>query len=98
MDESSTQYELSKLVKPITDTQKKLKESIVSEFKPIRKGIQKALTFPQFSSFMAQDDSDDDDDQGTMHIGDIAEKYLQQFASTSGAVKPLDCSIKMARF
>ena len=32
---------------------------------------------------MAQEDSDDDDDQETMHKGDIAEKYLRLFASTS---------------
>ena len=47
--------------------------------KPIRKGTQKAIIFPQFPSIMAQEDSDDDDDQGTMHMGDIAEKYLRQF-------------------
>ena len=98
MGESSTQYEISKLFKPITDTQEKLKESIVSEMKPIREGIQKAITFPQFSSFMAQEDSDDDDEQGTMHIGDIAEKYLQQFASTSGADKTFGLFDKNGKF
>ena len=87
MGESSTQYELSKLFNPITDTQKALKESIVSEMKPIREGIKKAITFPQFTSIMAQEDSDDDDDQETMHNWDIAEEYLRQFASTSGADK-----------
>ena len=33
--ESSTQYELSKLFKPVMDTQKELKESIITKTKPI---------------------------------------------------------------
>ena len=46
----STQYELSKLFKPVTDMQHDLKEGLVSELKPIREGIKnspKAITFPQ---------------------------------------------------
>ena len=35
----STQYELSKVFKPVTDMQKDLKEDLVSELKPIREGI-----------------------------------------------------------
>ena len=47
----STQYELSKLFKPVTDMQKDLKEGLVSELKPIEEGMKnlpKAITFPQF--------------------------------------------------
>ena len=47
----STQYELSKLFKPVTNMQKYLKESLVSELKPIREGIKnlpKAKIFPKF--------------------------------------------------
>ena len=44
--------------------------------KPVREGIQKAITCPQFPSIMAQEDSDDDDDQGTMHIGEILAKIF----------------------
>ena len=99
MDKSSTQYELSKLFKPITDPQKKLKESIVSEIKPNREGIKNALTFPQFSSIMAQEDSDDDDDdQGTIHMGDIAENTWDNLLQHQALIKPLDCTIKMASF
>ena len=57
----STQYELSKLFKPITDMQKDLTEGLVSELKPIREGMKnlpKAITFPQFSSITANDDDD----------------------------------------
>ena len=32
----STQYEFSKLVKPVMDMQKELKEGLVSQLKPIR--------------------------------------------------------------
>ena len=50
----STQYELSKLFKPITDMQKDLKEGHVSELKSIREGMKilpKAITFPQISFY-----------------------------------------------
>ena len=49
----NTQYELSKLFKPVTDMQKDLKEGLVSELKPIREGMKnlpKSITFPQFPS------------------------------------------------
>ena len=58
----STQHELSKLFKPVTDMQKDLKEGHVSELKPIRDGIKnlpKAITFPQFPSITAYDADDD---------------------------------------
>ena len=55
----STQYELSKLFKPVTDMQNDLKEGLVSELKPIREGmpnLPKAITYPQFPSITAYDD------------------------------------------
>ena len=50
----STQHELSKLFKPVTDMQKDLREGLVSELKPIREGMKnlpKAITFPQISIY-----------------------------------------------
>ena len=47
---------------------------------------------------MAQKDSNDDDDQGTMHIEDIAENYLRQFASTSGTDKTVRLHDKNGKF
>ena len=47
----STQYELSKRFKPVSDMQQDLKEDLVSEFKPIRDGMKilsKAITFRKF--------------------------------------------------
>ena len=58
----STQYELSKLFKPVTNIQKDLK-GLVSELKPIREGMKnlpKTITFPQFPSITAYDDDDGD--------------------------------------
>ena len=46
VDDLSTQYELSKLFKPVTDIQKDLRECIVSELKPIREEM-KNLPKPQ---------------------------------------------------
>ena len=44
------QRELSKFFKPITDTQKDIKESLVKEIKPVTEGIRQlpaAIAFPQ---------------------------------------------------
>ena len=79
----STQYELSKLFKPVTDMQKDLKEGLVSELKPIREGMKnlpKVITFPQYPFITAYDEED-------VFIGDIAEQYLRKLASTSGTDK-----------
>ena len=83
-----TQYELSKLFKPVTDMKKHLKEGLVSELEPIREGmkhLQKAVTFRQFPSITAYDD--DDEEEGKAVIGNIAEQYLRKFASKSGTDK-----------
>ena len=86
----STQHELSKLFKPVTDMQKDLKEGLVSELKPISEGIKnlpKAITFPQFPSITAYDDDDDGEEEEVVFIGDIAEEYLRKFATLPGADK-----------
>ena len=82
----NTQYELTKLFKPVMDMQKELKEVLVSEIKPIREGMKnlpKAITFPQFPSITAY--GDDCEEEEDAFIGDIAEQYLHKFASVSGA-------------
>ena len=70
----STQYELSKLFKPVTNMQKDLK-GLVSELKPIREGIKnlpKVITFLQFPSITAYDD--DGEGEEDVFTGDIAEQ------------------------
>ena len=85
----STQYEHSKLFKPVNDMQKDLKEGLVSELKPIGQGmlnLPKAITFPQFPSITVYD-YDDGEEEEDVFIGDIAEQYLRKFATVSGADK-----------
>ena len=95
----NTQYELSKLFKPVTDMQKDLKEGLVSELTPIREGMKnlpKAVTFPQFPSITAY--GDDGEEEVDMFIGDIAEQYLRKFASASGADKTFGLWNKDGKF
>ena len=49
--DSSTQHELSKLFKPITDMQKYLKEGLVRELKPIREGMKNLPKIIHFRNF-----------------------------------------------
>ena len=96
----STQYELSKLFKSVTDMQKDLKEGLVSEIKPIREGMKnvpKAITFPQFPSITDYDD-DDGEEEEDVFIGDIAEQYLRKFATVSGADKTFGLRDKDGKF
>ena len=81
----STQYELSELIKPVTDMQKDLKEGLVSELKPIREGMKnspKAIKFPQHPYITVHDD--DGEEEENVFIGDIAQQYLRKFTSKSG--------------
>ena len=94
----STQYELSKLFKPVTDMQKDVKEGLVSELKPIREGMNnlpKAITFPQFPPIIAYDDGEEEED---VLIGDIAEQYLRKFTTVSGADKMFGLRDKDGKF
>ena len=96
----STQYELSKLFKPVTDMQKDLKECTVSELKPIREGMKnlpKAITFQQFPFITAYDD-DDGEEKEDLFIEDIAEQYLRTFATVSGADKTFGLRDKDGKF
>ena len=73
----STQCDLSRFFKPVTDMQKDLKAGLVSEVKPIREGMKnlaKVITLPQFPSVTAYDD--DGDEEVDEFIEDIAEQYL----------------------
>ena len=95
----STQYELSKLFKPVMDMQKDLKEGLVSEMKPIGEGMKnlpKAITFAQFSSTTAYDD--DGEEEEDVLIGDIAEHYLRKFASKSGTDRTFGLRDKDGKF
>ena len=99
--DSSTQHELSKLFKPVTDMQKDLKEGLVSELQPIREGMKNlpnAITFPQFPFIADYDDDDDGEEEEDVFIGDIAEEYLRKFATVSGADKTFELRDEDGRF
>lgn len=105
LGESNIQRELSKVFKPITETQKTLTESIVSEIKPITQKLTKAISFPQFPSIKAYDDGDDGEeeeeefqDTEMMFIGDIAGEYLRKFANKAGVDKTFGLYDKNGKF
>ena len=96
--ELGTQYELSKLFKPVTNMQKDLR-GLVSEFKSIREGMKNlpmVITFPQFPSITAYDD--DGEEEVDVFIRDIAEQYLRKFASAFGTDKTFGRGIRMVSF
>ena len=81
-----TQTELSKLFKPITETQKTTTKKITEGLKPIREGIEnlpQAITFPAYPSIQASEKPLEGED--TQYIGGVAEKYLRKFATKGEA-------------
>ena len=96
----NTQYELSKLFKPVTEMQKDLNEGLVSELKPIREGMKNlpmTITFPQFPSITAYDDDNGEEEKDVL-IGDIFEQYLRKIATVSGADKTFGLRDKDGKF
>ena len=94
----STQYELSKLFKPVTDMQKDLKEGLVSELKPIREGMKnlpKAITFPQFPSITAYDD---DGEEGEDSLEILPNNTCESLHPSRALIRHLDCGIRMVSF
>ena len=61
------------------------------------KNLPKAITIPQFSSIMAYDDVDGEDEE-KVFIEDIAEQYLRKFATVSGADKTFGLRDKGGQF
>jgi len=87
----SAQRELSKFFKPITDTQKDIKESLVREIKPITEGIRRlpaAITFPQLTAIAeAPEEDEDDEEEGVMRVGKIAHQYFSDYAAKQNVDK-----------
>jgi len=76
----SAQRELTKFFKPITETQKDVKASLLGELKPIREGLKElpaAITFPQLQAITAAPEGEDEDlDTSGLYLGEIAEEYI----------------------
>ena len=80
--EKETQSDLSKLFKPITETQKATAKEITEQLKPIREGIegappQWAITFPAYPSIKAT--SEPTDRKDVQYIENTAANALRKF-------------------
>ena len=84
--EQQLQTDLSKIFKPITETQKATAKEITEELKPIKEGIEslpQAITFPAYPSIEASKEKETF--VGQYFIGDIAESYLRKFTTKDEA-------------
>ena len=85
--EQQLQTDLSKIFKPITETQKATAREITEEFKPIKEGIEnlpQAFTFPAYPSIQAFEEPPEGEEDAP-YIGEIAETYLRKFATKDEA-------------
>ena len=80
--EQQLQTDLSKIFKPITETQKAAAKEITDELKPIKEGIKElpqAIMFPAYPSIEASKEKETFVEP--YFLGDIAESYLRKFVS-----------------
>jgi hypothetical protein len=79
------QRDLTKLFKPVIESQKEVVQNIVqpvtSALKPFTESLQKAIEFPKYPSVKAYDDIADDQQTKILYFGDVASAYLRQFVS-----------------
>ena len=81
--EKEMQTEITKFLKPITETQKATTKEITEELKPIKEGIKElpqAITFPAFPSI-------DFPKEDILQLGPIAVSSLKRFFTVEGADK-----------
>ena len=91
--EMELQTDLSKLFKPITETQKATAREITEELKPIKEGIEKlpqAITFPAFPSIELSEED-------IQSIGPVAREYLGKLQRMK-LIKHMDYMIKIGNF
>ena len=84
--EQQLQTDLSKIFKPITETQKAKAREITEELKPIKEGIENIpniITLPAYPSIKTYKEPLEGED--TQYIGEVAEKYLRKFTTKEGA-------------
>jgi len=98
--ELGAQRELTKLFKPVIETQKtvvkdlskdlskEVTQPITSALLPITEGVQKAVELAKYPSIKAAEEEEGDvSDTSILYLGDIASNYLRQFASKEGVDK-----------
>ena len=86
----SAQRELSKLFKPITETQKDIKESLVSELKPIKESLKKLPAASQLRAIVAPPE-DEDEEEGVMQVG-------RSLTNTSATTLPNKTSTRLLEY
>ena len=100
--ELGAQRELTKFFKPVIETQKTMTKDLAKEITqpllPITEGIQKAIQLVKYPSIQAAEQDDQDPNTSMLYIGEVAEKYLRQFANKEDVDKHLDCMTKMGSF
>jgi len=74
LGDTDIHQEMSKLLKPITEAQRDVKESLLGELRPIKEKLP-AINFPQRQAIAAPLE------ESGLFIGPVAEQYLRQFAS-----------------
>ena len=94
LNDSGLQRELSKFYKPITDVQTSTQKALQEDLGAIKQATTalpaalttslKALKFPQYPSIEVFEDASED--VKTLELGDLATKYLQQYASNKRSV------------
>ena len=84
--EQQLQTDLSKIFKPITETQKATAREIMEDLKPIKEGIEnlpQAITFPAYPSIQAVEG--EETIIPPYFIGDIAQSFLRKFITKNEA-------------
>ena len=97
--EQQLQTVLSKIFKPITETQKATAREITEELKPIKEGIEslpQAIKFPAYPSIQAFEKPLEGED--TQYIGEVAEKYLKKFTTKDEADRTYGLYDKAGKF
>ena len=67
-------------------SQKDIKESLVSELRPIKESLKELPAAPQLQAIAAPPE-DEDEEEGVMHVGKIAHKYLSDYAAKQNVDK-----------
>ena len=97
--EQQLQTDLSKIFKPITETQKAAAKEITEELKPIKEGIKElpqAITFPAYPSIQALEEPKEGED--APYIGKIAKTYLRKFTTKDEADRTYGLYDKAGKF
>jgi len=88
--------ELSKLFNPITEAQRDVKESLLSELRPIKEKLP-SITFPQLQAIAALPEESEVLEISGLFIGSVAEQYTRQFASQQEVDKTFDIYDKVGK-